>query len=119
MPRDDMSASSEEQRRKKVAELRKLGETRGFTTQYQQEKKAEENEVCHKRRAPVTDDRYGRAVENWKLWMMTQDEREDKYFTKSDPDPPSQDLKLFCESYICLRQGDLPSQYTKSIFEMF
>ncbi|KAL4981259.1 hypothetical protein BDW68DRAFT_183759 [Aspergillus falconensis] len=49
-----MSILSKDQRQKKVAELYKLGETQGFTAQYQQEKKAKENKVCHiKRKALI------------------------------------------------------------------
>ncbi|KAM0107297.1 hypothetical protein ACP6JB_007115 [Aspergillus fumigatus] len=113
MSRDNKSGfSEEEQRRRKVEELRKIGELRGFTTEYQQITKRKENEICHKKRAPATDERYNRAVENWKIWMMTQGEPEDRYFSKVEPDPPSQILKLFSESFICLREGDLPSQHS-------
>lgn len=45
-------------------------------------------------------------------WMLSQNEPENRYFTKQDPDPPNQILKLFCESFIVLREGDLPSQDT-------
>lgn len=44
--------------------------------------------------------------------MLSQNEPENRYFTKQDPDPPNQILKLFCESFIVLREGDLPSQDT-------
>lgn len=68
MSRDNKSGfSEEEQRRRKVEELRKIGELRGFTTEYQQITKRKENEICHKKRAPATDERYNRAVENWKM----------------------------------------------------
>lgn len=43
---------------------------------------------------------------------MTQHGPEDRYFAKQEPDPPSQVLKLFCESFICLRERDLSSQHT-------
>jgi hypothetical protein len=43
---------------------------------------------------------------------MTQNEPEDRYFSKLEPDPPSQILKLFSESFICLREGDIPSQHS-------
>lgn len=44
--------------------------------------------------------------------MLSRNEPEDKYFTELEPDPPIQILKLFSESYITLREGDLPSQST-------
>jgi hypothetical protein len=69
MSRDTDSVLSEE-RRRKVDELRKLGELRGFTREYQQDIKKKENEICHKKRAPATDERYGRAVENWKTYVV-------------------------------------------------
>ncbi|PYH75470.1 hypothetical protein BO82DRAFT_267695, partial [Aspergillus uvarum CBS 121591] len=59
----------------KVEELRKIGEIRGFTTEYQQITKWKVNEICHKKRAPATDERYNRAFR----WMMTQGEPEDRY----------------------------------------
>lgn len=44
--------------------------------------------------------------------MLSRNEPEDKYFTELEPDPPNQILKLFSESFITLRKGDLPSQST-------
>lgn len=56
---------------------------------------------------------YLREIPNFKSrWMMTQNEPEDRYCSKLEPDPPSQSLKLFSESFICLSEGDLSSQYS-------
>jgi hypothetical protein len=44
--------------------------------------------------------------------MMTQNESKDRYFSKLEPDPPSQILKLFSKSFICLREGDVSSQHS-------
>ena len=54
--------SKEEQRRRKVEELRKLGELCGFTEEYQQEQKNKKNRICHKQQTPAPDQRYDLAV---------------------------------------------------------
>ncbi|EIT78065.1 hypothetical protein AO1008_06073 [Aspergillus oryzae 100-8] len=89
----------------KVDELCKLGELGGFTKEYQQDAKKKENKIYHRKRAPATHERYSRASR----WMMTQNEPEDRYFLKLEPDPPSQILKLFSKSFICLCEGYVPS----------
>jgi hypothetical protein len=48
--------------RRKVEELRKFADLRGFTTEYQEKQKSKPNEISHKKRAPATDDRYGEIV---------------------------------------------------------
>lgn len=44
--------------------------------------------------------------------MLSQNEPVDRYFTKEQPDPPVQILKLYSEAFITLRKGELPSQQT-------
>jgi hypothetical protein len=44
--------------------------------------------------------------------MLSRNEPEDRYFIKEEPDPPNQILKLFSESYIAQRKGNLPSQHS-------
>jgi hypothetical protein len=44
--------------------------------------------------------------------MLSQNEPGDRYFTKEQPDPPVQILKLYSEAFITLRKGDLPTQQT-------
>jgi hypothetical protein len=44
--------------------------------------------------------------------MLSKGLPEDHYFKPNDPFLPIQMLKLFPESYIVLREGDLPSQDT-------
>ncbi|KAH2126877.1 hypothetical protein KXV35_005576, partial [Aspergillus fumigatus] len=45
-------------------------------------------------------------------WMLSQNEPADRYFTKEQPDPPVQILKLYSEAFITLREGELPAQQT-------
>jgi hypothetical protein len=69
MSHDTDSVLSEE-RQRKVDELCKLGELRGFTREYQQDIKKKENKIYHKKRASATDERYSRAIKNWKTYMI-------------------------------------------------
>jgi hypothetical protein len=55
-----------EERKRQIEELRRLGEERGFTIAYQEEQKKKPNEICRKKRAPATDEKYDRAVNSWK-----------------------------------------------------
>ncbi|KAF4201971.1 hypothetical protein CNMCM8927_000885 [Aspergillus lentulus] len=111
MSRDSFSNDFENLRRK-AEELRKFAELRGFTTEYQKEQKSKPNEISHKKRAPATDKKYGDSAAFWKVWMLSQNEPGDRYFTKEQPDPPIQILKLYSEAFITLRKGGLPTQQT-------
>ncbi|KAH1736917.1 hypothetical protein KXV51_002696 [Aspergillus fumigatus] len=53
-----------------------------------------------------------RKAEQLRKWMLSQNEPADRYFTKEQPDPPVQILKLYSEAFITLREGELPAQQT-------
>lgn len=65
--RDQMAPPKEDLKLKKLAILQKFAESRGFTEEYQQELINKENVVSRKKRSPATDERYKRAVENWRM----------------------------------------------------
>lgn len=62
-----MVLSQTPETKQRIEELRRLGDQRGFTIAYQAEKENNPNQICHKRRAPATNDRYDRAVYSWKM----------------------------------------------------
>ena len=64
---NNMTLSLSQETKQRVEELRRLGDKRGFTLAYQTEQENNPNQICHKRRAPATDEKYDRAVLNWKL----------------------------------------------------
>jgi hypothetical protein len=65
--RDQMALSKEDLRYKKLERLQKFAEVCGFTEEYQQNLINKENVVSHKKRSLATDERYQRAVENWRI----------------------------------------------------
>ena len=67
MSHDHGHMAAEDQRFKLVQQRRKLAESQGFTTAYQRETEEQDNVVCLKQRAPVTEATYSRAIENWCL----------------------------------------------------
>ena len=62
-----MALPKEDLKHKKLVILQKFAESRGFTEKYQQELRNKENVVSCKKRSPATDERYERAVENWRM----------------------------------------------------
>lgn len=62
-----MALPKEELKHKKLALFQKFAESRGFTEEYQQELINKENIVSRKKRSPATDERYERAVDNWRM----------------------------------------------------
>lgn len=62
-----MALPKEELKQKKLELLQKLAELRRFTEEYQQELINKENVVSRKKRSPATDERYERAVDNWRM----------------------------------------------------
>ena len=62
-----MTLSLSPETKQRIEELRRLGDKQGFTLAYQAEQENNPNQICHKRRAPATDEKYDRAVLNWKL----------------------------------------------------
>lgn len=67
MSRDERLVPYEEQKQRKITELRKQAESRGFTTEYQKNVENEENEICHRKQAPATILKYNMIVEGWKM----------------------------------------------------
>lgn len=92
-----------------LEERRRLEASRGFTIDYQHEQESRENVICYKDLAPTTYEKHNRAVENWTLWRLSRNESKEMNFSKEEPDPSPQTLKLFAESYIAT-QKNLPSQ---------
>jgi hypothetical protein len=62
-----MALPKEESRHKKLELLQKFAEARGFIEEYQQSLINKENVVSRKKRSPATDERYERAVDNWRM----------------------------------------------------
>ena len=59
------------QSQEKLALRRQRAEAHGFTEAYQREFENNKNEVCHRRVAGVTQERYSQAVEEWRLYVQT------------------------------------------------
>ncbi|KAF4155474.1 hypothetical protein CNMCM6069_007995 [Aspergillus lentulus] len=97
---------------KVVRERQRLAESRGFTLDYQLQQEQKENVICHPRLAPATDEKYDRAVFNWAVWRLSRNESATTNFSKDEPDPSPQILKLFAEEFIVTRKRGLPSQKT-------
>ncbi|RAH59400.1 hypothetical protein BO85DRAFT_356693, partial [Aspergillus piperis CBS 112811] len=89
--------------------LQKLTESQGFTESYQQDQITQDNVTSRKKRAPVTDNKYARAVNYWILSILSKGLPEDHYFKPDNPSLPIQMLKLFPERYTILRESNLPS----------
>ena len=62
-----MALPNEDLKHKKLVILQKFAEWRGLTEEDQQELINKENVVSRKKRSPATDERYERAVENWRM----------------------------------------------------
>ncbi|KAH2457205.1 hypothetical protein KXW63_002869 [Aspergillus fumigatus] len=97
---------------KAVRERQRLAESRGFTLDYQLQQEQKENVICHPRLAPATDAKYDRAVFNWAVWRLSRNESATTNFSKDEPDPSPQILKLFAEEFIATRKRGVPSQKT-------
>lgn len=62
-----MTLSLSPETRQRIEELHRLGDQQGFTLAYQAEQENRPNQICHKKRAPVTEERHDRAVYSWKM----------------------------------------------------
>ncbi|ODM21326.1 hypothetical protein SI65_02169 [Aspergillus cristatus] len=91
-----------------VEEQQRLAASHGFTIDYQNKRESQANVRCYKELAPTTYEKHDRAVENWIVWHLSRNENHEKNFSKDEPDPSPQTLKLFAESYIATRK-DIPS----------
>jgi hypothetical protein len=65
--RDLIALCKEDLTCKKLELLQKFAEACGFTDKYQQRLISKENAVSRRKRAPATDKRYQRAVDNWRM----------------------------------------------------
>ncbi|KAJ5813677.1 uncharacterized protein N7503_000427 [Penicillium pulvis] len=78
--------------------------SRGFTQEYQNEREQEENITCYRELAPATLRKYEDAALNWALWRLSRNEATNANFSKDEPDPTPNLLKLFVEDYIATRR---------------
>ncbi|TQB76439.1 hypothetical protein MPDQ_007846 [Monascus purpureus] len=104
-------ASDDAKLQKLLEEHQRLAESRGFTLEYQSEQEKKENIISFPRLAPATWDKYDQAALQWALWRLSRKESGTKNFSKDEPDPSPQILKLFVEFYIATRRK-VPSQKT-------
>ncbi|OQD68819.1 hypothetical protein PENDEC_c030G03960 [Penicillium decumbens] len=85
--------------------------SRGFTREYQEEREHRGNTISHRALAPVTLQKYEEAALNWALWRLSRNEATDANFSKDEPDPTPQQLKLFAE-FVITSSKTFPSQQT-------
>ena len=62
-----MTLSLSPETKQQVEQLYRLGDKQGFILAYQAEQENNPNQICHKRRAPATDEKYDHAVLNFSL----------------------------------------------------
>ncbi|KAJ8154160.1 hypothetical protein LV165_006163 [Aspergillus fumigatus] len=109
-------ASEDTKLQKLLEEHQRLAESRGFTLEYQNEQEKKENVISFPRLAPATSEKYDQAALQWALWRLSRKESGTKNFSKDEPDPSPQILKLFVEFYIATRKRNVPSQKTVCCF---
>ncbi|KAJ5639155.1 uncharacterized protein N7484_007017 [Penicillium longicatenatum] len=103
--------TTEEKIQKALALSVERAKSRGFTREYQDQKEFKDNIISLQELAPATAKKYDDVVFIWGLWRLSRNEPVQKNFSKDEPDPTPQQLKLFAEHYITTRR-ELPSKKT-------